>query len=208
MFVRTVWTIAVALALLPVPGSGPLWAQGAPQRPATHDPARHGGGGHGHAGGMAGAPAADAASPYAGQERREIKALSDGEVRELLQGAGMGLAKAAELNRYPGPRHVLELAGELELSAEQRGATEALFAAMRAEAVALGTAIVARERELDARFAQGRMDAEALAGLTAEIGRLQGALRAAHLRAHLEMRRILSPRQSAAYDQLRGYASR
>ena len=34
----------------------------------------------------------------------------------------MGLALAAELNGYPGPSHVLELADKLELSAEQRAA--------------------------------------------------------------------------------------
>ena len=56
-----------------------------------------------------------AASPYSGQETRDIKALSDDERRRLLEGHGMGMALPAELNRYPGPKHVLELAGELDL---------------------------------------------------------------------------------------------
>src|SRR5262245_46650234 len=46
---------------------------------------------------------AQTASPYAGQEQRAIKALSDEEIRDLLEARGMGLAKAAELNPYPGP---------------------------------------------------------------------------------------------------------
>ena len=41
-------------------------------------------------------------SPYAGEQGREIKALSTKDIDDLTQGRGMGLAKAAELNRYPG----------------------------------------------------------------------------------------------------------
>src|SRR5712691_1927450 len=82
---------------------------------------------------MAGAEA-QTASPYAGQERRAIKALSEEEIRDLLEGRGMGLAKAGELNSYPGPMHVLQLADELALSDVQRAATEALYAGMRDKA--------------------------------------------------------------------------
>ena len=42
-------------------------------------------------------------SPYAGQESRAIKALSDSEIDDLANGRGMGLAKAGELNGYPSP---------------------------------------------------------------------------------------------------------
>ena len=54
-----------------------------------------------------------APAPYAGQQARTVKALSEDEVKGFLEGAGMGFAKAAELNRYPGPMHVLENADEL-----------------------------------------------------------------------------------------------
>ena len=53
--------------------------------------------------------AADA--PYAGQQARAIKSLSDEDIAALLKGEGMGMAAAAELNGYPGPAHVLQLAG-------------------------------------------------------------------------------------------------
>ena len=43
---------------------------------------------------------------YAGQQARSIKALDDAEIDTLLNGRGMGLARAAELNHYPGPKHV------------------------------------------------------------------------------------------------------
>ena len=50
-------------------------------------------------------------SPYTGQEARGIKALSQDDIEGLLSGAGTpfgGMAKPAELNGYPGPRHVLD----------------------------------------------------------------------------------------------------
>src|SRR4051794_16460011 len=43
------------------------------------------------------------ASPYAGQQARSIKALSEDDVASLRNGDGMSMAKAAELNSYPGP---------------------------------------------------------------------------------------------------------
>ena len=41
-----------------------------------------------------------------------IRSLSAEEIRGLRDGEGMGLARAAELNGYPGPTHVLEAARE------------------------------------------------------------------------------------------------
>ena len=55
---------------------------------------------------------AQTTSPYTGEEQRAIKALSEEEIKDLLEARGMGLAKAAELNSYPGPLHVLQLAAE------------------------------------------------------------------------------------------------
>ena len=94
-------------------------------------------------------------SPYSGQQAREIKALSSAEVQDLLAGKGMGLAKAAELNGYPGPAHVLELAAQLHLSREQEAQTQALHARMQAAAKASGTQLVEAEGELDAMFRSG-----------------------------------------------------
>jgi Spy/CpxP family protein refolding chaperone len=117
----------------------------------------------------------------------------------------MGLAKAAELNRFPGPKHVLDLAERLELSEPQRRAVQASFDRMHARAVELGGALVAEERALDGAFAEARLDASSLARRVRSIARLQGDLRMAHLTAHLETRAVLTPEQIAAYDRLRGY---
>ena len=77
-------------------------------------------------------------SPYVGFQDRPIKSLSDQQIGDLRAGRGMGLALAAELNGYPGPAHVLELASSLQLMEQQRTKVEVLFAAMKAEAIPLG----------------------------------------------------------------------
>jgi hypothetical protein len=94
-------------------------------------------------------------SPYAGQERREIKALSQEDVEGYLTGEAMGFAKAAELNHYPGPKHVLELARELRLGKEQMDQTKEAYVRMHKRAVSLGGEIVGKERFLDHLFHQG-----------------------------------------------------
>lgn len=161
--------------------------------------------GHGHGDG---GPGMTAPSPYAGQESRAVKALSPETTAGLKKGEGLGMAKAAELNGYPGPRHVLDMAAGLELTAEQREATQTVFDHMQASAQALGRSILEAERTLDTAFAQGSIDPDRLQRLTGEIGRLQGQLRNVHLRAHLEMKHILTAQQVAAYDRLRGYTAR
>lgn len=144
-------------------------------------------------------------SPHAGQNTRPIAALSPGEIKGYRQGAGMGFAKAAELNRYPGPRHVLDLGDRLDLTAEQRQAVQAQFDRMREQAVALGTEIIEQERVLDSLFEKGQIELTALQQLTRRIGMLNGELRAVHLRAHLRTRDILSGEQVQRYNSLRGY---
>jgi hypothetical protein len=143
--------------------------------------------------------------PYAGQQSRGIKALSERETADLLAGRGMGLAKAAELNSYPGPMHALEMAQALGLDAAQVAALEDQKRRMAAAAIALGQKIVAEEGDLDRLFAEGRIDTVALRARSVEIGRLQGELRAVHLATHLETRAVLTDSQVRRYNELRGY---
>src|SRR5437667_12039476 len=135
---------------------------------------------------------AQTTSPYAGQQQRSIKALSDQEIADLLEGRGMGVAKAAELNSYPGPLHVLQLANELGLSDAQRKATDSLYANMRQRALSVGRQIIEAERALDRAFADGRIEPATLHSQVASIAIMQGELRAAHLEAHLAKRLMLT----------------
>jgi Spy/CpxP family protein refolding chaperone len=152
------------------------------------------------------ATAQTADSPYVGQEDRAIKALSAQDVEGLLAGRGMGYAKAAELNGYPGPMHVLELAEALHLTSEQTAATRAIEATMRSEAKSLGVALVEAEKRLDALFASKRIDERLLDTSLREIGSIQTRLRQSHLRAHLAQARVLDAAQTERYFALRGYS--
>jgi len=144
--------------------------------------------------------------PYSGQQGREIKALSAEEIEQYRAGAGMGFAKAAELNHYPGPMHVLELADRLELSPEQRAATKSLTDAHKVEARAIGAKLVEAESRLEALFRSGKVEQAVLAKAVSEAAGLQGEYRLSHLETHRRMRALLTQEQVARYDQLRGYA--
>ncbi|MEP6609820.1 MAG: periplasmic heavy metal sensor [Burkholderiaceae bacterium] len=144
-------------------------------------------------------------SPYAGQQQRAIKSLSEQEVSGLLNGAGAGFARAAELNGYPGPMHVLEHTDRLALSAEQRSATQSLLTQHKARARTLGEQLVNAERDLDKLFAQRIADADAVDAATRRVGLLQAELRAEHLKTHVAQTALLSGDQVRMYSVLRGY---
>ncbi|MFW6084324.1 MAG: Spy/CpxP family protein refolding chaperone, partial [Gemmatimonadota bacterium] len=144
-------------------------------------------------------------SPYAAYGDREIMALSPEEIDGLRAGEGMGMAVPAELHGYPGPRHVLELASELELTRSQVEATKTVFDSMATRARALGREIVELERDLDAAFEEGTVTHEELDRLVGEIARRRAELRTVHLGAHLELRPVLTEEQRDAYDRIRGY---
>lgn len=144
-------------------------------------------------------------APYAGQQHREIKSLPAPDVAELLAGQGMGLAKAAELNGYPGPVHVLENADALALTAGQRQSTRTLLDRHKDRARRIGAALVASERALDHAFVSRQIDETSLSGLMADIGKLQAELREEHLRTHLKQTALLNQDQIQRYAVLRGY---
>jgi Spy/CpxP family protein refolding chaperone len=157
------------------------------------------------------APAAaqhEAHSPHAGTGSSEVKTLTPDEVAQLLEGEGMGLARPAEMNGYPGPRHVLDLADSLALTPEQAQRTREIFETMNAEAVALGRRIVDGEKALDALFASGGAATEAeVEALVADLAEMAGELRLAHLKAHLAMTELLTEHQRHEYARLRGYGA-
>lgn len=147
----------------------------------------------------------DAASPYVSQQASPIRGLSPQEVEDLLQGRGAGFARTAELNGYPGPRHVLDLADPLGLEPRQRAVAESLFAAMGAAARELGREILEREQRLSAAFASHTVSAGELRATAESLGVLYGRLRAVHLAAHVELTQHLTSEQIHRYDALRGY---
>lgn len=145
------------------------------------------------------------ASPYADMLDRDIKALAPAEVEALLLGDVMGFAPAAELNGYPGPKHVLELADPLALTTGQRDRVHDVMEEMGAEARRLGARLVAAERALDRSFAERTVQPVGLRAAVLAIATLRGELRALHLSAHLRTQELLTPHQRQLYQRLRGY---
>lgn len=146
-------------------------------------------------------------SKYAGQEKRDIKSLSDEDIKELKAGAGWGLAKAAELNGLPGPKHILEMKKEINLTSEQEIIIVALYNDMKKEAIALGNKLIEYERDLNNRFAQRKIDEKILDELLIKISETYKLLRHTHLSAHLKTPSILTEDQIEKYNKLRGYSS-
>lgn len=146
------------------------------------------------------------ASPYAGEQTRAIVSLSDDDLTELATGGGWGLVRPAELNGVPGPAHLLELADEIGLDADQLAAIETIRDEMRAGAITAGDRFVAAERALDAAFKDSVPDVDALSRLVAEAESTRANLRLVHLSAHLRTTPLLTRKQVARYAVLRGYA--
>jgi Spy/CpxP family protein refolding chaperone len=154
---------------------------------------------------MCSAANAQSPQPYAGFEQRSIKALSGEQIDDLRTGRGIGLALAAELNGYPGPSHVLELADRLDLSPEQHGRVQQLFDAMKRETVPLGTKLIEQEKELDHLFSARVVTPATLKATVAAISVTQAQLRESHLKYHLSTAALLTQTQMQQYADLRGY---
>ena len=87
-------------------------------------------------------------SNYTSEVDRVIKSLSAKEIEDLTLGNGMGLAKAAELNGYPGPKHVLEMQEQLFLEKEQLTSINQIFEDMKSQAQSQGQKLISLEKEL------------------------------------------------------------
>lgn len=125
----------------------------------------------------------------------------DREALEKSEGAGM--AQYADYNGYPGPKHVLEMREQLQLTDEQVKDIEAIFDEMSERSRAKGMAIIAEEQKLAELFTSRNATQEKVEGLSSMIGTLRGELRAIHLTAHLQAAEVLSSDQCLAYGKLR-----
>lgn len=147
-------------------------------------------------------------SEHTWQPKHQLNSLSYVDVQALLSGKGMGFTMAAELNHFPGPRHVLDLQDQLGLTGDQLRKTQLIFTQMNNAAVVLGEEIVHEEQLLDKLFATDKISHESLKTCVERIAKLAGELRYTHLLAHLSLKNILSAEQIKKYDQLRGYETR
>lgn len=151
-------------------------------------------------------------SQYSGQQDRSIKSLTPEDIRGLKAGAGTpfnGMAKPAELNGYPGPRHVLDAneAGEFDLTEDQLNKIEQLFVEMQEKAIPLGEKIIELETEIDTQFKEKSITDNKLKELINESGEYYAKLRYTHLTTHLQIVNILNSKQVQLYNELRGYTT-
>ena len=144
-------------------------------------------------------------SPYAHTQSSEVSTLTPEEVRELRNGEGMGLARPAELNQFPGPKHLLDLVADLDLNPAQLARIKAIREKMKMRAIAKGGEILEMERRLADLFASGHPSVEEMNRITEHLGVMRGQLQAIHLLAHIESARELTADQIESYDRLRGY---
>jgi hypothetical protein len=136
----------------------------------------------------------------------EIRGLSEEQIDAYREGSGMGLALPAELNGYPGPRHVLDLATDLALTEAQQETIQALYDQMRAQAIELGEQILIGEAALEEAFRHGGITIADLEYRLSNLGELNGRLRFMHLQAHIATLDVLTPHQAMLYNRLRGYS--
>ncbi len=83
---------------------------------------------------------------YAGQQQRAIKALSPDDIDGYLKGKGMGFAKSAELNHYPSPLHLRQMAAEINLTAKQLADIAPIETRMKVAAKRLGRIILEKKK--------------------------------------------------------------
>lgn len=121
----------------------------------------------------------------------------------LLNSEGAGMAAYAELNGFPGPKHVLDLEKQLGLTAEQKGKVREIYDDMKVRARNLGKMIVKVEEELNYAFSSGMVGVESVEDDAEQAGKLRGILRGVHLSAHLKTKELLTPDQVKAYMKIR-----
>jgi Spy/CpxP family protein refolding chaperone len=121
----------------------------------------------------------------------------------LERGEGAGAALYADINGYPSPKHVIDMADELNLSEQQLKDVQSIFDDMAESARAKGEEIIAREQEYHTMFKAGKATEAGARKLAVEIGRLRGELRAVHMIAHIQTKDVLTNDQIARYTKAR-----
>ena len=141
-------------------------------------------------------------SQHAATQMQQHHSCLEEERASMERGEGFGMAMAADHNGYPGPRHVLDMAADLHLTAEQRAAMQKIFAEMHEKAVARGKEMFEAEARLDQMFRDARPEAD-LREQAFRVDSIHAELRWIHLSAHLAAQKVLSVEQIAQYTRLR-----
>ena len=115
----------------------------------------------------------------------------------------MGPVREAKLNHFPGPKHLLELASEVELHNAQAISIEEILLKMKSKSVAEGSGIVEPDCHLADRFASGQPSVAEARRIARYLGVMRDTLEGIHLLAHIESARELTGDLNEGYDRLR-----
>jgi len=157
---------------------------------------------HGVRAGAKGAAMEPAGAQQAQTEMQHHHSCLEEERASIERGEGFGMAMPADHAGYPGPRHVLDMAADLHLTAEQRAAIQKIFDHMHEKAVARGKELFEAEARLEQMFREGRPEAD-LREQSFRVDSIHAELRWIHLSAHLAAQKILTAEQIAQYTRLR-----
>jgi Spy/CpxP family protein refolding chaperone len=138
----------------------------------------------------------------ASADMQQHHACLEAERASIERGEGFGMAMVADHAGYPGPRHVLDMAAELKLTADQRAAMEKVFSSMHEKALARGKELAEAEDRLEQMFRDGKPEAD-LREQSFRVDSIHAELRWIHLSAHLAAQKILTADQIAQYTKLR-----
>jgi len=144
-------------------------------------------------------------SAYVSLLDSEIRGLDQDTIEGYLTGKGLGQALPAELNGYPGPRHTIDMAEEMELTDEQLAQVQALFDDMQSAVLPLGEKYLESVAELELAFREGTITDEYLQSQLENITGIEAQMRYVHLSTHLATIDILNHDQIMEYNMMRGY---
>jgi hypothetical protein len=126
----------------------------------------------------------------------------------LLNGFEGDLGKTGEINSYPSPKSILELATTLNLSSIQKSRLSDIQSNTVARAKQLGKEIVQIENELYRAFQARIVNEKSCTDDAQQIGRLRGKLRGIFLNARIRAKAVLNESQISMYRQISGEGKR
>jgi Spy/CpxP family protein refolding chaperone len=141
-------------------------------------------------------------SQQAASQMQHHHSCLEEERASIGRGEGFGMGMPADHAGYPGPRHVLDMAAELQLTDAQRTSMEKAFATMREKALVRGKELFEAQARLEQMFRDARPEAD-LREQAFRIDSIHAELRWIHLSAHLAAQKILTAEQIATYTRLR-----
>lgn len=145
-------------------------------------------------------------SAYVSLLDTEIRGFDQDTIDGYLAGKGLGQALPAELNGYPGPRHTIDMADELELTEEQLVQVQGLFDEMKSKVVPLGELYLQAVAGLEFAFRDGVITEDYLQNQLEVITNIEAQMRFVHLSTHLATIDILNQDQIMKYNMMRGYS--